>query len=241
MKLYIFSLLPSLSPKILFVANGCKLTGSQAKCQSWIIGNSTIDSLINQFFSKMSSLREYFPEDEVTARIEAALYSAGRPLNLNELIKASGTNSKDKTVRIVNDLIKKTKSTFKAIEITQLEDGTYVFQLKPAYTPLIRKFAQHPLVPSAALKTLSYIAYEQPVTSKRLVQIRGSQVYSHIKELEQFQFIEHENLGRLKVYRTTKKFQDYFGITDLNSMKSKLVATTNKTSNTHQPQPLEKS
>ena len=187
----------------------------------------------------MSSLREYFPEDEVTARIEAALYSAGRPLNLDELIKASGTNSKDKTVRIVNDLIKKTKSTFKAIEITQLEDGTYVFQLKPAYTPLIRKFAQHPLVPSAALKTLSYIAYEQPVTSKRLVQIRGSQVYSHIKELEQLQFIEHENLGRLKVYRTTKKFQDYFGITDLNSMKSKLVATTNKTSSTHQP--LEKS
>jgi segregation and condensation protein B len=189
----------------------------------------------------MSSLREYFPEDEVAARIEAALYSAGRPLSLDELIKASGTNSKDKTVRIVNDLIKKTKSTFKAIEITPLEDGTYVFQLKPAYTPLIRKFAQHPLVPSAALKTLSYIAYEQPVTSKRLVQIRGSQVYSHIKELEQLQFIEHENLGRLKVYRTTKKFQDYFGITDLNSMKSKLVATTNKTSNTHQPQPLEKS
>ncbi|HEX2615885.1 MAG TPA: SMC-Scp complex subunit ScpB, partial [Nitrososphaera sp.] len=88
------------------------------------------------------------------------------------------------------------------------------------------------------LKTLSYIAYEQPVTSKRLVQIRGSQVYSHVKELEQMQFIEHENLGRLKVYRTTKRFQDYFGITDLNSMKSKLVATTNKPAS---PQPPEKS
>lgn len=173
-------------------------------------------------------MRESLPEDEITARVEAALYSAGRPLNVDELIRASGTNSKDKTMRIVNDLVKKIKSTFKAIEIAQLQDGTYVFQLKPEFTPLIRKFAQHPLVPSAALKTLSYIAYEQPVTSKRLVQIRGSQVYSHIKELEQMQFIEHENLGRLKVYRTTKRFQDYFGITDLNSMKSKLVATTNK-------------
>ena len=66
------------------------------------------------------------------------------------------------------------------------------------------------------------------MTSKRLVQIRGSQVYTHIKELEQMQFIEHETLGRLKVYRTTKKFQDYFGIADLAAMKSKLVATTNK-------------
>lgn len=187
-------------------------------------------------------MRESLPEDEVTARIEAALYSAGRPLTMDELIRASGTNSKEKTLRVVNDLIKKTKSAFKAIEIAQLDNGMFVFQLKPAYMPLIRKFAQHPLVPSAALKTLSYIAYEQPVTSKRLVQIRGSQVYSHIKELEQLQFIEHENLGRLKVYRTTRKFQEYFGITDLNAMKSKLVATTNKQPTTAgSAQPPEKS
>jgi segregation and condensation protein B len=175
-------------------------------------------------------LRESFPEEEITARIEAALYSAGRPLSVDELIKASGTNSKEKTLRIVNDLAKKTKAAFKAIEIAQLEDGTYVFQIRPEYTPLVRKFAQHPLIPSAALKTLSYIAYEQPVTSKRLVQIRGSQVYSHVNLLEQMQFVEHENLGRLKVYRTTPKFQNYFGITDLNAMKSKLVATSNKQS-----------
>jgi chromosome segregation and condensation protein ScpB len=40
------------------------------------------------------------------------------------------------------------------------------------------------------------------------------------------------------VYRTTRKFQEYFGITDLNAMKSKLVATTNKqptTAGTAQP------
>lgn len=169
------------------------------------------------------------PEDEIAARIEAALYSAGRPLSLDELIKASGTNSKEKTHRIVNDLARKAKSTFRAIEIAQLEDGKYVFQLRPEYTPLVRKFAQHPLLPSGALKTLSYIAYEQPVTSKRLVQIRGSQVYPHIKVLEQMQFVEHENLGRLKVYRTTPKFQNYFGITDLNAVKSKLVTTTSTT------------
>lgn len=191
-------------------------------------------------------MRESFPEDEIAARIEAALYSAGRPLSVDELIRASGTNSKEKTLRVVNELAKKTKAAFKAIEIARLEDGTYVFQLRPEYTPLVRKFAQHPLIPSAALKTLSYIAYEQPVTSKRLVQIRGSQVYSHIKILEQLQFVEHESLGRLKVYRTTSKFQNYFGITDLAAMKSKLVAATNKQSApspraASQPQSPEKS
>lgn len=172
------------------------------------------------------------PEDEIAARIEAALYSAGRPLSLDELIKASGTNSREKTHRVVNDLAKKVKSTFRAIEIAQLEDGSYVLQLRPEYTPLVRKFAQHPLLPSGALKTLSYVAYEQPVTSKRLVQIRGSQVYSHIKVLEQLQFVEHENLGRLKVYRTTPKFQNYFGITDLNAVKSRLVTATSAAATT---------
>lgn len=171
------------------------------------------------------------PEDEIAARIEAALYSAGRPLSLDELIKASGTNSKEKTRRVVNELAKKVKSTFRAIEIAQLEDGNYVLQIRPDYTPLVRRFAQHPLVQPGALKTLSYVAYEQPVTSKRLVQIRGSQVYSHIKVLEQLRFVEHENLGRLKVYRTTPKFQNYFGITDLSAVKSRLV-TTNKTTTT---------
>jgi segregation and condensation protein B len=173
--------------------------------------------------------QQALPEDEIAARIEAALYSAGRPLSLDELIRASGTNSKEKTHRVVNELARKTNSTFRAIEIAQLEDSTYVFQIRPQYTPLVRKFAQHPLLPPGALKTLSYIAYEQPVTSKRLVQIRGSQVYSHIKLLEQLQFIEHENLGRLKVYRTASKFQNYFGIADLNAVKSKLVNAVDTT------------
>ena len=173
--------------------------------------------------------QQALPEDEIAARIEAALYSAGRPLSLDELVRASGTNSKEKTHRVVDELAKKANSTFRAIEIARLEDGTYVLQIRPQYTPLVRKFAQHPLIPPGAIKTLSYVAYEQPVTSKRLTQIRGSQVYSHIKLLEQLQFIEHENLGRLKVYRTTSKFQNYFGITDLNAVKSKLVDAANTT------------
>ena len=69
------------------------------------------------------------PEHEIVARIEAALYSAGRPLSLDELVKASGTHSKEKTHRVVDDLAKKVKSTFRAIEIDQLEGGNYVLEI----------------------------------------------------------------------------------------------------------------
>ena len=74
------------------------------------------------------------------------------------------------------------------------------------------------------MKTLSYIVYEQPITSKRLVEIRGTQAYSHVKYLEQLAFIEHESVGRLKVYKTTKKFQEYFGISDLNIIRNSIIS-----------------
>ena len=151
-------------------------------------------------------------DDEAIARLEAALYSAGRPLTIEELIKASGTESRTKTLGLMTNLVKKTKSVFKAIEISSLPDGSYVFQLKPEFNTVIRKYASKPLLPTATLKTLSYIAYMQPVSSKRLVEVRGSGVYIHLKLLQHLDYIEHQNVGRLKIYTTTEKFQKYFGI-----------------------------
>lgn len=168
-------------------------------------------------------LKDNLPEKEIVARIEAALYSSGRPMSIEELVKATGLNSKEKMKKLLLDLTKKINDVFYALELKKLEDGNYVFQLKPDYGPLIRKFAKQPLLQSSSLKTLSYIIYEQPITSKRLVQIRGSQAYTHVKYLEQLGFIEHESVGRLKVYKTTKKFQDYFGISDLNIIKNSIT------------------
>lgn len=164
-------------------------------------------------------------DDEAMARLEAALYSAGRPLTMEELIKASGTESRTKTLAIMTNLVKKTKSVFKAIEVSDLPDGSYVFQLKPEFNTVIRKYASKPLLPTATLKTLSYIAYMQPVSSKRLVEVRGSGVYMHLKLLQQLDYIEHQNVGRLKIYNTTEKFQKYFGIQgDKDLLKQKLFA-----------------
>ncbi|MGI0018175.1 MAG: SMC-Scp complex subunit ScpB [Nitrosotalea sp.] len=162
-------------------------------------------------------------DDDAMARLEAALYSAGRPLTIEELIKASGTESRTKTLALMTNLVKKTKAVFKAIEVASLPDGSYVFQLKPEFNTVIRKYASKPLLPTATLKTLSYIAYMQPVSSKRLVEVRGSGVYMHLKLLQQLDYIEHQNVGRLKIYNTTEKFQKYFGIQgDKDLLKQKL-------------------
>ena len=136
------------------------------------------------------------PDDEITARIEAALYAAGRPLSINDLMRAAGITSREKVVKILDELIKKTQKVLTALEIAQLDDDKFVFQVKPVYMPLIRRFAQQPLIPVGALKTLSFIAYEQPITSKRLVQIRGSQVYTHLKESQSSLFYRVGEIGK---------------------------------------------
>ena len=169
---------------------------------------------------------------EATARIEAALYSAGRPLRIEDIIRASGTESRTKTLDLLNGIMKKTKTAFKALEITTLPDGTYVMQLKPEYSSTVKRYASKPVLPNATLKTLSYIAYMQPIASKQLVETRGSGVYAHLKELRQLDYITHQNVGRLKIYTTTEKFQKYFGIKgDVEDLKSRLFSKVRKTAN----------
>ena len=168
-------------------------------------------------------------EDQVAARLESALYSAGRPLTVEELIKASGTESRQKTLAVLDSIIKKMKNIFKAIEIVILPDGSYVFQIKPEYSSSVRKYASKPLLSRATQKTLSYIALEQPISSKQLLEVRGSGVYAHLKELRQLNFVEHQTVGRLRIYSTTEKFQKYFGIEgDVDILKQKLFKKIRK-------------
>jgi segregation and condensation protein B len=168
-------------------------------------------------------------ENDVAARLESALYSAGRPLTVEELIKASGTESRQKTITTLDSIIKKMKNVFKAIEVVILPDGNYVFQLKPEYSSSIRKYASKPLLSRATQKTLSYIALEQPISSKQLLEVRGSGVYAQLKELRQLNFIEHQAVGRLRIFSTTEKFQKYFGIEgDVTALKQKLFKKIRK-------------
>ena len=176
--------------------------------------------------------------DEATARIEAALYSAGRPLRIEDLIRASGTESRTKTLESLNNIMKNTKSAFKALEVVILPDGSYVFQLKPEFSSTVKRYASKPVLPNATLKTLSYIAYEQPITSKMLLEVRGTGVYTHLKELRQLDYISYESVGRLKIYKTTEKFQKYFGIQgDVENLRQRLFSKVRKTASRSQTTP----
>lgn len=157
------------------------------------------------------------------ALLEAALYVAGRPLDLKELCSVLKTRSKKKTRKLAKTLIREYASRSTALEILELKDERYVLQLKPDFTPHVRKLVKRPLLSMGPLKTLSYIAYRQPISQKRVVDVRGHHTYGHIKLLKEMGLVAGERSGRSAVLRTTEYFADYFGLShEITAMKKEL-------------------
>jgi len=158
-----------------------------------------------------------------TALLEAALFVAGRPLDLNELCQVIGTRSKKKAQKYAGALIHQYNERNSALEILALKDERYVLQVKAEYTHLIQKLVNRPLLSSGPLKTLSYIAIRQPISQKRVIDVRGQHAYGHIKELKERRLIMAEKSGRTMALRTTSDFADYFGLpNDIAEMKKNL-------------------
>jgi len=157
------------------------------------------------------------------ALLEAALYVAGRPLDINELCSVLKTRSKNKARKLARMLIKEYADRSTALEILELKDERCVLQLKAEFTPYVKKLVTRPLLSTGPLKTLSYIAYRQPISQKRVVEVRGHHVYGHIKTLKEMDLIAAERRGRSTILRTTEYFADYFGLShDVPTMKKEL-------------------
>ncbi len=157
------------------------------------------------------------------ALLEAALYVAGRPLTLKELGSILKTRSKKKVKNLAKILMEEYAKRKSALEILELKDERYVLQLKADYTPRVRRLVNRPLLSSGPLKTLSYIAYRQPVSQKKVVEVRGHHAYGHIKLLKEMGLVAGERKGRSTVLRTTEYFADYFGLShDTATMKREL-------------------
>ena len=180
----------------------------------------------NQAADSKTAVRQT-PEEEKAqqklALVEAALYVAGRPLDLNQICSVLSSRSKKKAKKVVNILMQEYLARNTALEILALKDERYVMQLKANFTPLVKKLVNRPLLSSGPLKTLSYIAYRQPISQKTVIDVRGQHAYGHIKVLRDMGLIAAEKSGRSMSLRTTDYFADYFGLTqDTATMKKEL-------------------
>lgn len=169
---------------------------------------------------------EKFKQQKFTKQLillEAALYVTGRPLDMKTLANAVGTRSKKKVRKLAKVLVENYKNRDTALEILEVEGERFVMQLKADYTRKVRKLATRPLLSEGPLKTLSYIAFKQPILQTQVVDVRGHHSYGHLKQLEEMELIIREGTGKKRIIKTTQFFADFFGLShELRVMKRQL-------------------
>jgi segregation and condensation protein B len=155
--------------------------------------------------------------------IEAALYAAGRPLDIDTLSSLINEKSREIVKSLADSLILRYKEVNGGLELLRLHDGRYVMQLRPDLVQGVMRLVTRKLLTRGPLKTLSFIAIKQPVTQAYVVKVRGNLAYAHIKILREKGLISEEKLGRTKILKTTPVFSDYFSLSsDSRTMKQQL-------------------
>lgn len=143
--------------------------------------------------------------------IEAILYMAGRPINLQELKRTTKKGTSEIKTALM-ELIRDYTRRETALTITQPQPSSYLMMLKDDFSRKkhIMEFMPQGYLSEGLLKTLSLIAANQPITMYQLMKERGSHSYKHVRELEDKKFIRTRLKGRTKLLETTDYFATYF-------------------------------
>lgn len=152
--------------------------------------------------------------------LEAALFATGEPLDIAQLSNlVRGKNARE----LLQQLMEEYRQRGSALEIKEIE-GRYVMQVMPEYAEKVRALAPKELR-APVLRTLSMIAYHQPLTVADLVDRRGAAAYDHVRELEEWGFISAVQQGRTRLLSTTQRFAEYFNLDsgDPDAIRRKII------------------
>ena len=161
--------------------------------------------------------------EKIKSIIEAILFSAGRIVKINELILVLEKNEEE-----INTIIKNMQQEYKAenrgIEIIKVEDGYQLATKKELYEyiyPILDKRSK-PNLSTAALETLSIIAYNPRVTRAEIEAIRGVSADACVYKLLEYGLVEEAGKtdlpGKPMSYKTTDEFLKMFGYTSLKDL-----------------------
>lgn len=167
--------------------------------------------------------------EDIVARIEALLFAASRPVEMRELLSVSGVRKKEKVISAIGELMKKYGDKGGAIELIELPGERFYLRLKREYHEIVKKYVRRPLFSRGVMKTLSFIAYHQPIEQSKVAAVRGNSAYSHIKLLTEKGLIEAEDKGKTKILRTSRLLADYLGVpNDPSTIRKMLAMKMNK-------------
>ena len=162
-------------------------------------------------------------DKEKLAELEAILYASGRPVSLTSLVAYLRLASEMEAINLISELSEAYGRDESPLEVVEVTGGRVVLQLKPNFNKQARRFSIKPILTSGPLRTLSFVAYNQPVEQSTVATARGSQAYKHLRALESMGLISRKKQGRSFIINTTPDFADYLGLSpDRTSMRREL-------------------
>ncbi len=162
--------------------------------------------------------------EQLMPHVEALIFASERPLTQMEMTEVLGlaleTNIESERLSTCIEAIReKYDADYYPFQLKEIGGG-FQFLTKKAFhkTVLQLNGDKHiKKLSTAAMETLSIIAYKQPITKSEIEYIRGvSADYSIQKLLEKELIViagRNENMiGKPLIYTTSKNFMDYLGI-----------------------------
>jgi segregation and condensation protein B len=158
---------------------------------------------------------------ELSATLEAILFSSNRPLKLRELQQAVGS---DRTA--VEQALDELKQALQEHGVMLMRHHDELnLATRPAYAAAVRR-ALRPEVSGklspAAYETLAIVAYQQPVPRSRVEEVRGVNCESVLTNLELRNLITEVGRGNgpglPKLYGTTMRFLQVMGLESLDHL-----------------------
>lgn len=165
-----------------------------------VVTGETAEELDNIFEEK---------ERENEEKVEAALFIAGRFLNLQDLIMLTDMNPimlKEVLIRIEK------KYTNRAIKIVN-RNNSWKMDVADKYNYMINKLATgNAEFSKAEQETLAVIAYKQPIKQSVVIKIRGNKAYDHINKFIELGLVQAKKMGHTCDLNLSEEFYEYFSV-----------------------------
>ena len=161
--------------------------------------------------------------ENVKSVIESILFSAGRVVKVSELAKIL-----EMTPEEVNTIMQALKTDYteeaRGIEIIKVDDGYQLTTKKANYDYIVQLLDNRakPSLSSAALETLSIIAYNPRISRADIEAIRGVNSDGTLYRLQEYNLIEEDGKldlpGKPTAFKTTESFLKMFGLSSLDEL-----------------------
>ncbi len=148
--------------------------------------------------------------------VESVLFSASKPVSVNEIKETTGLtpNIIKKTLdELIEDYNVKRKNET-SMEVIKAGDK-FAMQVKKRFTEQSIMISK-PEIEGNLLKTLTLIAFHQPLKQSNLRRMIGTKAYEHVDELSSMKLISTKQHGSTEMLTTTRLFPEYFGINTTN-------------------------